>query len=98
MKNTLTTFLCWFGGVQKIKKAKDLLDLLENRMTKEEKSCWNNIKFIEDDRLIQIDLEWVEGGWSFEDCRKDSKDHLTEEDKQEFLIEVEILNKLNKRA
>lgn len=89
-KNTLTKFICWFGGFQRIKKAKDLSDLF-NRMTKKEKEIWNNISFIENNHLIKIDSESIEGGWTFEDCRRDSIENLTTEDKEDFLDSLEIL-------
>lgn len=96
-KNKLTKFICWFGGIQKIKCAKDLSDLFDKRMNKKEKSIWNSVKYIDtDEKLISIDVDSINAGWSFQQCIEDSHIHLNELDKEYFESDLELLEKIRK--
>lgn len=94
MKTKNIEFICWFGGHQRLVKAKDLSNLFD-KMSKKRKEIWNHISFINSDgNLIRIDKEWIEGGWTFQDCIEDSVIHLDENDKEDHLNELSLLKKI----
>jgi hypothetical protein len=73
MKNKLKSFFifcnqCWGEEI----RAKDLNDLLENRLSKRHQNFWSSINFIDDEgQKIKIQKEFLEQGMSIDEAIQD---------------------------